>query len=66
LIFGFLEGFFEVIDRFIMVFNVFFLDKNWLKFGFFVKKNLNPDFAATTVAEIQANQTTHCLFFKKK
>jgi hypothetical protein len=38
------------------------LVENW----FFCQKNLNPDFAATTVTKIQANQTMHCLFKKKK
>jgi len=37
------------------------LVENW----FFCQKNLNPDFAATTVTKIQANQTMHCLFLKK-
>jgi hypothetical protein len=65
LIFGFLEGFLRLLiglSRFPMSFFGQKLVENW----FFCQKNLNPDFAATTVTKIQANQTMHCLFKKKK
>jgi len=44
---------------------MFFFGQKLVENWFFCQKNLNPDFAATTVTKIQANQTMHCLFKKK-
>jgi len=58
-------GFIGVMNRFIIVFKVFWV-KNRLQNRFLGQKNINPDFPVTTVAIIWAKQATHRCFFLKK